>query len=411
MDLSKLIELKQNLPDDKPLEIKNYKELCNILDEEIKSGNAKQKQIKNWKRYFSWKNVGYKYLINSFYDKPLPEEENILKYKIMQYAIFEAIKKHYLHEYKLKENDPDYQIKPFIKTINTLAFKIGYMNEYYFTYIYGKNKLAAILDLSPLNIAKFYNKVTGYYYEDIVTALKRLAKQKWITFDEIYYGNFITDEEYFIVEEFTDYKDPVNKPHLAFKTTKRPLSDEEIHVYQSIQTRALQSFNCLSFSDFMKNGNSLSDLNKKIDEMMMNELHCTNIYKTFRIATVPEKIPYYQNNISKQLNKDFINRVLQNNLSTSKKNLNKTIKKLDKIVQDLDDDTLQIKNSIDEQITNSIIDYGNQIQAFKILSKYLLSIDEDDIKEFEDIQSNLNKHIDNSFLNDEYEIIKTLQNE
>ena len=48
MDLSKLIQLKQNSPDDKPLEIKNYKELCNILDEEVKSGNSKQKQIKNY---------------------------------------------------------------------------------------------------------------------------------------------------------------------------------------------------------------------------------------------------------------------------------------------------------------------------------------------------------------------------
>lgn len=405
MDLSKLIQLKENSPDDQPLEIKNYKELCILLGEEPKSGKSKQLQIKNWKRYFTWNNHGHKYLINEFYDKPLPEEENILKYKLMQYAIFEAIKKHYLYEYNLQKNDPDYQIKPFIKTINTLAFKIGYMNEYYFTYLYGKNKLASILDLSPLNIAKFYNKVTGYYYDDILTALKRLSKQKWITFDEIYYGKFITDEEFFIVKELTDYDDPVNKPHLAFKTVKRPLSNEEIQVYQSIQTRALQSFGCLSFSDFMRNGNSLSQLNKLINEMMMNELHCTNIYKAFRIATSPDKIPSYQQNLSKQLNKDFINRVLENNLSTSKKNRDKTIKKYNELAK-------TVEQNYDQDITDAILDYGNQIEAFKILSKYLLSIDEEDIKEFEEIQSNLNNHdlLDNS-LQDDYEIIRTLQND
>lgn len=403
MDLSKLIELKQNTPDDKPLEIKNYKELCSLLHEEVKSGKSKQLQIKNWKRYFTWDNHGHKYIINEFYDKPLPEEENILKYKLMQYAIFEAIKNHYSYQYKLQKDNPQYQIKPFIKTINTLAFKIGYMNEYYFTYLYGKNKLASILDLSPINIAKFYNKVTGYYYDDIITALNRLSKQKWITFDEIYYGKFITDEEYFIVKEFTDFKDPVNKPHLAFKTEKRILSENEIQIYQSIQTRALQSFGCLSFSDFMKNGNSLTQLNKLIKEMMMNELRCTNIYKAFRIATVPDKIPIYQKNLSKQLNKDFINRVLYNNMITSKKNMDKTIKKYDELATTVDQD-------YDEQITDTILDYGNQIEAFKILSKYLLSIDEDDIKEFEEIQSNINL-IDNDFLKEDFEIIKTLQNE
>ena len=407
MDLSKLIALKQNLPNNQPLEIKNYKDLCLLLGEEIKSGNAKQKQIKNWKRYFSWKNSGYKYLINDFYDKPLPEEENILKYKIMQYAIFEAIKNHYEYQYKLLKDNPDYQIKPFIKTINTLAFKIGYMNEYYFTYLYGKNKLASILDLSPANIAKFYNKVTGYYYDDILTALKRLSKQKWITFDEIYYGKFITDEEYFIVQEYTDFHDTINKPHLAFKTEKRPLSNEEIQIYQSIQTRALQKLDCLSFSDLMTKGKSLSQLNNLIDEMMLNELHCTNIYKAFRIATVPEKIPYYQHNLSKQLNKDFIDRVIKNNLSSSKKNINKTIQKYDELAKTVD-------QNYDQDITDDIIDYGNQIEAFKILSKYLLSIDEEDIKEFEEIQSNLNKHFDdnlNNSLQEEYEVIRTLQNE
>ena len=398
MNLSKLIELKKNTPNGQPLEIKNYKELCGLLDEDVKSGKSKQLQIKNWKRFFTWNNSGHKYLIDQFYEVPLPEEENILKYKLMQYAIFEAIKKHYFYQFQLKKDNPDYQIQPFIKTINTLAFKIGYMNEYYFTYLYGKNKLASMLDLSPLNISKFYNKVTGYYYDDITTALKRMAKQKWITYDEIYYGKFITNEEYFIVKEYTDYKDTVNKTHLAFKTVKRPLSDQEIQVYQSIQTRALQSFGCLSFSDFMKNGFSISKLNQTIKEMMLNELRCTNIYKAFRIATLPEKIPFYQKNISKQLNKDFIDRVIENNLNSSKKNIRKTIQTSDDLNHD--------------NFSQAIFEYGNQIEAFKILSKYLLSIDEEDIKEFEEIQSSIDKYIkdpDDNSLNEDYDFINTLQ--
>ena len=76
MDLSKLIELKQNTPDDKPLEIKNYKELCELLGEDIKSSASKNSQLKEWKRYFNWTNQGHTYFITKIYDKPKEQSNN-----------------------------------------------------------------------------------------------------------------------------------------------------------------------------------------------------------------------------------------------------------------------------------------------------------------------------------------------
>lgn len=55
--------------------IKNYKELCMILNEEIKTGKAKQLQLKNWKRYFDWEKDGQKFIIVDIYDTPLPKED------------------------------------------------------------------------------------------------------------------------------------------------------------------------------------------------------------------------------------------------------------------------------------------------------------------------------------------------
>lgn len=53
--------------------IKNYKELCAILNEEAKTGKAKQLQLKNWKRYFDWEKDGQKFIIVDIYDTPLPK--------------------------------------------------------------------------------------------------------------------------------------------------------------------------------------------------------------------------------------------------------------------------------------------------------------------------------------------------
>ena len=49
--------------------IKNYKELCTILNEEVKTGKAKQLQLKNWKRYFDWEKDGQKFIIVDIYPK------------------------------------------------------------------------------------------------------------------------------------------------------------------------------------------------------------------------------------------------------------------------------------------------------------------------------------------------------
>ena len=41
---------------------KNYKELCEYLDEPIKTGKSKQLQLKDWERYFSYEKEGQKFI-------------------------------------------------------------------------------------------------------------------------------------------------------------------------------------------------------------------------------------------------------------------------------------------------------------------------------------------------------------
>lgn len=53
--------------------IKNYKELCALLGEEVKTGKSKQLQIDNMKRFFEWEKAGQKFIITDIYDTPLPK--------------------------------------------------------------------------------------------------------------------------------------------------------------------------------------------------------------------------------------------------------------------------------------------------------------------------------------------------
>jgi hypothetical protein len=49
---------------------KNYKELCETLNEKVKYGNSKKSQIDNWKKYFEFKKEKQSYTIVEIYDIP-----------------------------------------------------------------------------------------------------------------------------------------------------------------------------------------------------------------------------------------------------------------------------------------------------------------------------------------------------
>jgi len=57
--------------------IKNYKELCLILNEEQKtSGKGRTHQANHWKQFFDYEKQGHKYIITAINDAPILLVEN-----------------------------------------------------------------------------------------------------------------------------------------------------------------------------------------------------------------------------------------------------------------------------------------------------------------------------------------------
>jgi hypothetical protein len=55
--------------------VKNYKEMCKLLGEEITGGDSKKSQEKEWRRYFSFEKKGQKYIVIKIYNEPLEKED------------------------------------------------------------------------------------------------------------------------------------------------------------------------------------------------------------------------------------------------------------------------------------------------------------------------------------------------
>ena len=55
--------------------VKNYKQMCELLEQEPSDGNSKKYQIKTWERYFDYYKDGQKFVITQIYDTPLPKND------------------------------------------------------------------------------------------------------------------------------------------------------------------------------------------------------------------------------------------------------------------------------------------------------------------------------------------------
>ncbi len=55
--------------------IKNYRHLCEMLGQDIKSGKSKKIQLEEFKRYFDFEKSGQKFIITDIYDTPLTKED------------------------------------------------------------------------------------------------------------------------------------------------------------------------------------------------------------------------------------------------------------------------------------------------------------------------------------------------
>lgn len=56
--------------------IKNYKEMCKMLNEEEKGGKSKQLQLEDWRRFFEYEKDGQKFNITDIFLTPLEKSDN-----------------------------------------------------------------------------------------------------------------------------------------------------------------------------------------------------------------------------------------------------------------------------------------------------------------------------------------------
>lgn len=161
---------------DKGMIVKNYKEMCSLLEVESTTGNAKISQLKEWSRYFDWEKQGNKFVIIEKYIMKLPEDftNNDVYSKYIQTILTKY----------LKENG-DGQF-----TMTQLLKLCGFVNEHY-SEVDAIDKYIENQDIS-FTQAKYYlnqlcSRVRTYCHTALIRCLNRLSKRDFLRWHKVLY--------------------------------------------------------------------------------------------------------------------------------------------------------------------------------------------------------------------------------
>lgn len=152
--------------------IKNYKELCDLLNLKVTTGKSRQIQLNEVDRYMDLLKDGNKYIVLEIYDNPIPSNVNSKYTKFIQNILLYYLSK--------QDNTAIYINK------NELIRILGLVNNKYIEYKKDNTKLLKIPNMDEYNIAEFYKRCDAKILSILESSLKSLKKRVLIDYSDAY---------------------------------------------------------------------------------------------------------------------------------------------------------------------------------------------------------------------------------
>jgi len=156
--------------------VKNYREMCKILNEQICGGDSKKAQLKEWARYFLWEKKGQKFIILDIYDEPLPKDDGRQNKNIYVQYIEVILMKILSKQKNTKE--------PFYITTNQLWKLLGMINNNYKNIsLDDLNNMISDYEVTSFDMKKFYQRCNQRLREILFSSLNKLEDRALIKYE------------------------------------------------------------------------------------------------------------------------------------------------------------------------------------------------------------------------------------
>lgn len=271
--------------------VKNYKALCELLSQDVKTGNSKKAQIADFKCYFDWKRSGQQFIITDIYDTPLCKDD---KRKEGNNSIYIPYIEKILLMYLKGQGNTD-----------TLTKKgwwelLGFINHNYIWYTEDAlKKLDHVL--TPWEIRHFYMRSDRKLTQIFFSALNNLKNRNIISY-EIEIIIVLSETEYIKADELE----------------KEKIEQMEKHVLNDIMgfDTMFQVFASFKIEEFYR----------KVNELLYDAYRWIRYFKNVKISLRSANTDQDVSEMAlekKQLNEKIVEYLNQNTIEFYNKNMEK----------------------------------------------------------------------------------------
>ena len=269
----------------------SYKDVCNILNEPVKSGQSKKAQLKLWETRFKWRNEGHRWIIEEIFllpkmKKKRKNSEMEAKNMLILFNLLEEM------EEKILEGADEREIFHISRTHRELFTTLGFCNDNFYENkkylrkdVYEKSLANSIFQGIPLEcVFEFYSEVESRGRSHLEYILDSLHKQYFVQVEKSYeirkgldgrVASPATEEEHIAIRE------AINATLLMEKWQRKGRDEEVITMneHRIVLERKMQEF----VKDVLK-------------QEKMKELEITSYYPIFIFsftASLRERLERY----------------------------------------------------------------------------------------------------------------------
>jgi len=293
------------------MEVKNYKELCNLLDEKVKVGKAKILQLQDFERYFTYEKQGNKFIITKILDEIKEKVDMRTQGKSANNNIF-------ADDFRtlmifLMNNEPS---GCFELPKNLLGKSLSLLNQNYLDARDKVNKLSEITGVHQEQIYEFYDNNSKKITETIERNLNRCRREALLMHERIMCVHSI---------EVSIQTNELNKPMIDengkvvyhTETISREATEEERKMILRFEKEVMKELNVSDLKDAFLKG-KYWELRKRVSKKLVENL--TGIqyyYEAYRITWDKDIVEEEYNKLKDKSTENDLLTNLNNNMMKS----------------------------------------------------------------------------------------------
>lgn len=265
------------------MEIKNYIELCKVLDVKETSGGARANQLEWFGDYFSYDKKGHRFIITDIYDievepmkdgrggshDPLTHIENIEKLIVDILAQDNSNGKLFLSKSQLFK-------------------ELEMVNENYSACKGRIPKLSKFMEIDEWNVQEWYDSTNGLLERSLHRALKNLESQSLVSWsrvitvcpvkiigEPVIRRETVTNSYGEKIHKYVPYAATSMQPH-------REATDDEVRRILEVERDAMMELNCKNKQEVIRSG-SWHKFENKVDDILLNTEGIAFYYKSYKV--------------------------------------------------------------------------------------------------------------------------------